>query len=207
MSGWQTAVLHLFVPGSFYARQKTDSLDCTVGCASFSPHPWLHTEMRSSQCPWAAEGQPDPPWASPGPQGTAALLLEHLLPPSVLTLGATGLLLSNFSPPSPSCSCIALFLSLQSAVKEAHPASWLSSAQQWVSFGAAGAALLWHGAVLDSAHKVHSWSSHATKTLPHKPNTVSNSVIPDTDKESQHSVTNTNQSIIGYLSTAHTPST
>ena len=90
MSGWQTAVLHLFVPGSFYARQKTDSLDCTVGCASFSPHPWLHTEMRSSQCPWAAEGQPDPPWASPGLQRTSALHLEHLLTSFCTDLGACG---------------------------------------------------------------------------------------------------------------------
>lgn len=63
------------------------------------------------------------------------------------------------------------------------------------------------GQLLGSSYRGHPTALPATKTLPHKPNTVSNSVIPDTDKESQHSVTNTNQSIIGYLSTAHTPST
>jgi len=38
-------------------------------------------------CPWAAGGQPAPPWASLGLQGNFALLLEDILPSFCPALG------------------------------------------------------------------------------------------------------------------------
>ena len=71
--------------------------------------PWQQREICSVWCPWAAEGQPAPPWASPGLQGAAALCPDHLLPScadlggckaaslSCLTLLSQLLLCSSFS--------------------------------------------------------------------------------------------------------------
>lgn len=44
-------------------------------------------EICTVQCPRTAEGQPAPPWASPGLQGSSALCVEHLLPSFCSHLG------------------------------------------------------------------------------------------------------------------------
>jgi len=58
-----------------------------ISSTSWAP-PWLREEIRSTWCPWAAEGQPAPPWAPSGLQGAAALHLELLLLSSCTDPGA-----------------------------------------------------------------------------------------------------------------------
>lgn len=53
-------------------------LQASSTVAPWAP-PWMNREIRPVWCPWAAGGQPAPPWASSGLQGGSALSLEHLL--------------------------------------------------------------------------------------------------------------------------------
>ena len=65
-------------------------LQATSTCSTGGPSTGCSVEICSMWDPWAAGGQPAPPGASPstGRRGTAAVSLEHLLPPAALTLGA-----------------------------------------------------------------------------------------------------------------------
>lgn len=86
--------------------------------------PWQQREICSVWCPWAAEGQPAPPWVSPGLQGAAALCPDHLLP----SLGCPQGCFSPVSSPS-HCRCTAFSLSLKSITAGAVPAALLCSQQ------------------------------------------------------------------------------
>ena len=98
-------------------------------------------------CPWAAGGLPVPPWASPGLQGTTVPAWSTSCPPSVLTWVPAGLFLSHFSPLSLSAAVVQQFFPFFSLLSQRHTqcCSWLSSAQQWVTSGAAegGSDLTW----------------------------------------------------------------
>ena len=74
-------------PVPVWAQHGPCHLQASSTAALWAP-PWLHVEICSVWCPWAAGGQPAPLWASPGLQGAAAVCLEHhLLPSSCADLG------------------------------------------------------------------------------------------------------------------------
>lgn len=70
--------------------------------------PWLHGEICSMWCLWAARGQPASMWVSLGLQGASAPLLEHFLPSFCANLGGCRAVSSHLLIPL-SHSCCAIF--------------------------------------------------------------------------------------------------
>ena len=97
----------------------------SIGCPSFSLHLLHGCTWRCALC--SAHGLKEDSLLLRGPLlGRRKLLLHSWstsCPPSAMTLGAAGTLVPHLFPLSPSCSCTALFPSLQSTLPEAHPAS------------------------------------------------------------------------------------
>lgn len=95
-------MLHL---GGHSATADPHVASLSVGCNLFQATStaalhtplWLHMEMCSVWCPWAAAGQPAPSWGSPGLQRTFALCLELLQPSFCIELDTWKSLLSSFS--------------------------------------------------------------------------------------------------------------
>jgi len=114
--------------------------------------------------PMGAGGQPAPPGASPctARRGTAAVSLEHLLPPAALTLGAAGLLLT---PCSSSFCCAAVFppAYICSPRGANNIAYWLSSGKRRGPFGA-----IWSWLLSGLFSQTPSLQAPATKPLPRK---------------------------------------
>jgi len=100
-------------------------LGATSSAAPWAP-PWLHMEICSAWCPWAAGGQPAPPWASPGLPGASALGLEHLLPSCCAHFGGCKAV-SHFLPPLSQLPLCSRF-PFQSALPEVQPALLTGSA-------------------------------------------------------------------------------
>ena len=77
---------------------------------------WLHGQICSMQCSWAAGGRPALLWASPVLQESAAVCLELLLPSFCTDLGACRAALSHSLLLSPNCCCTVVFQFLISAL-------------------------------------------------------------------------------------------
>lgn len=109
--------------GALHWLWPSSATSATSPCA----HLWVHVQICSLWCIWAAGGQASPPWAFPGLLGTFALQLKHILPSFCADLGSCRLFLpfSHYSFLPAVVQQIFPFLNLLSQ-RHKRSCSWLS---------------------------------------------------------------------------------